>query len=110
MTFTEAASDNAGDKGTGSIDLLSQNPYMFKDVLDDNRDSPEAYWVNCYGAIAAANQALEACEAATDKAAYKSQKAEALVARAYAHFMLVTLFSKVYDPATAAQDPGIPMY
>ncbi|MGH2564929.1 MAG: RagB/SusD family nutrient uptake outer membrane protein, partial [Ginsengibacter sp.] len=39
---------------------------------------------------------------------YVGQKAEALVARAYAHFMLVNFFCKFYDPATASTDPGIP--
>ena len=43
----------------------------------------------------------------------KSQKraieAEALLTRAYAHFMLVNVFAKHYDPATAASDLGIPI-
>jgi starch-binding outer membrane protein, SusD/RagB family len=108
MTFTEAASDNAGDKGLGTIEPLGQLPYKFEDVFDDNRDSPEFYWVNAYGAIAAANQALEACEKAPNPEDYKSQRGEALVCRAYSHWMLVTFFAKVYDPATADQDPGIP--
>src|SRR5678810_679707 len=43
-----------------------------------------------------------------DRDEYASQKAEALVARAYAHFMLVNVFAKFYDPATASTDPGIP--
>jgi hypothetical protein len=43
-----------------------------------------------------------------DKSALGPHMGEAYLARAYAHFMLVTLFSKAYDPATAASDPGIP--
>src|SRR5690606_16279055 len=35
-------------------------------------------------------------------------KGEALLARAYAHFMLVTLYARAYDPADADQHPGIP--
>ena len=38
----------------------------------------------------------------------KHKKGEALVARAYSHFMLVNFFSKFYNEATAATDPGIP--
>ncbi|OMP74825.1 RagB/SusD family nutrient uptake outer membrane protein [[Flexibacter] sp. ATCC 35208] len=109
-TFTEAASDNAADKGTGgTVSLeINTNPYYFRDVIDKTEGSPTYYWNNCYKAIAACNQALQAIENADNPADYNAQKGEALVARAYAHFMLVTLFSKVYDAATAAQDPGIP--
>jgi len=77
-------------------------------VDDKDQDSPENYWFACYTAIAAANQALDAIKNATDTAAYRAQKGEALVARAYSHFMLVTLFSKVYNPDSASKDIGIP--
>jgi hypothetical protein len=109
-TFTEAASDNAADKGSGGTlsEDINTNPYFFRDVPDRDQGTPTNYWNSCYQAIAAANQALDAISKADDPAAYNAQKGEALVARAYNHFMLVTLFSKVYDPATAGQDPGIP--
>lgn len=35
-------------------------------------------------------------------------KAEAYVLRAYFHYLLVNIFAKAYDPATAAMDGGIP--
>ncbi|WEK36305.1 MAG: RagB/SusD family nutrient uptake outer membrane protein [Candidatus Pseudobacter hemicellulosilyticus] len=108
MAFAEAASDNAGDKGTGDRNLMATGPYRFDDVVENNRDFTEYYWINAYAAIAAANQALKACAEATNPEAYTSQRGEGLVARAYAHFMLVTFFSKVYDPATAGSDAGIP--
>ena len=112
--FTEVMSDNAEDKGQGVIgidpDLVKINlqSYMFQDVETTGQDSPEAYWAACYKAIASANEALDVINKSSSPATYKAQKGEALVARAYAHFMLVTLFSKAYDPATAASDPGIP--
>ena len=108
MTFNEAISDNAADKGTGIIDNTNLDPYFFNDVRDNDQDSPEFYWYACYEAIAAANQALQSSNAAPDPNAYRAQKGEALLARAYSHLMLVSLFSKFYDPATAASDPGIP--
>ncbi|HRQ49049.1 MAG TPA: RagB/SusD family nutrient uptake outer membrane protein [Agriterribacter sp.] len=108
MDFCESLSDNVADKGVGEQDITNADAYLYKDVTDNQQDSPEYYWNACYAAIAAANHALEACNAAEDPAGYQAQKGEALVARAYAHFMLVTLFSKVYDPATASSDPGIP--
>ncbi|MCJ8166636.1 RagB/SusD family nutrient uptake outer membrane protein [Pontibacter sp. E15-1] len=109
-TFTEAMSDLALDKGFGQVveDEVNQSPYLFQEVRDKEQGSPQYYWNACYAAIAAANQALEAIRNAPNPTDYNAQRGEALVARAYAHFMLVTLFSKVYDPATAASDPGIP--
>lgn len=106
--FCESASDNVADKGAGVIENFNFDTYRFNDVQDDQQDSPEFYWNACYAAIAVANQALETCRTADDPDAYRAQKGEALIARAYAHFMLVTFFSEVYDPATAAADPGIP--
>lgn len=109
-TFTEALSDLAWDKGFGPVvvDEVNTNPYFFQDVQSKEQGSPDNYWNACYAAIAAANHALEAIENAPNPNDYSAQKGEALLARAYAHFMLVTLFSNVYDPATAASDPGIP--
>ncbi|GAB3354332.1 RagB/SusD family nutrient uptake outer membrane protein [Arachidicoccus ginsenosidivorans] len=110
IPFLEAMSDNADDKGEGRVtfDQDNSDAYHFKDIIKDAQDTPEYYWMQAYGAIAAANQALDAISKASDPDAYAAQKGEALVCRAFAHFMLVTLFAKVYDPATAASDPGIP--
>jgi starch-binding outer membrane protein, SusD/RagB family len=108
MAFCESISDNVADKGAGEIVNTNVDPFFFRDVEDQEQDSPEFYWAGCYAAIAAANQALEACLTAPDPSNYYAQKGEALVARAYAHFMLVTFFSKAYNPSTAASDPGIP--
>lgn len=111
VTFTEAASDNAADKGNGAgmvSEPVNTNPFYFRDVTERDQGSPINYWNACYRAIAAANQALDAISKAGNPEDYNAQKGEALVARAYVHFMLVTLFSKVYNPATATSDPGIP--
>jgi hypothetical protein len=109
MAFTESISDNVTDKGSGVQDKTNIDPYFFRDVTDNQQDSPEYYWNACYTAIAAANQALEAIRnAGADSTQYTAQKGEALVCRAYAHFMLVTFFAKVYDPSTASTDLGIP--
>ncbi|MEP6749214.1 MAG: RagB/SusD family nutrient uptake outer membrane protein [Bacteroidota bacterium] len=113
MAFTEPLSDNAEDKGAAPATAdpesyqINSQAYRFEDVTTVKFDSPVAYWDSCYTAIAVANQALLYCNGA-DSANYSAQKGEALVCRAYAHFMLVTLFAKPYDPATAASDPGVP--
>jgi len=115
IMFTEAMSDNAEDKeGGGSgydfVDQINRQSYRFEvvEVAPDDIDGPDFYWAQCYEAIAAANQALEYINAMPDQAAYAPHRGEALMARAYAHFMLVALFAKTYDPATAGSDPGIP--
>lgn len=113
LLFCEAMSDNAEDKGNASLPpnpnttAVNAQSYKWTDVQFQDYDSPEGYFHACYNAIAAANQALE-FSSGPDSAKYRGQRGEALVARAYAHFMLVTLFAKAYDPATAASDPGIP--
>lgn len=109
ITMAESMSDNAGDKGTTGRSLPNFLAWSYTDQLDaTSLDTPPFYWNACYKAIAAANYALEAIEKADDKASYSASKGEALVARAYAHFMLVTFFAKPYDPATSSSDPGIP--
>ncbi len=110
VSFSEAMSDNAADKGVGQDDRVNVGSYLFKvvDATVDKEDSPDMYWAKAYKAIAAANLALKICNEAADPALYKAQKGEALVARAYAHFMLVSFYSKFYDPTTATSDVGIP--
>ena len=115
ILFTESMSDNAEDKqGGGSsidyVDRINLQSYRYEVVQEspDANDSPDYYWNACYHAIAAANQALEIINKSEDSASLSAQRGEALLCRAYNHFMLVTLWSKVYNPATSASDPGIP--
>ena len=108
MTFCEAMSDNAEDNPSASKDARNADPYFWRDGTSTEQDSPEFYWNGCYAAIAAANHALRSIESKGDPSLYNDQKGEALVARAYSHFMLVSLFAKAYDANTAAGDAGIP--
>lgn len=110
VSFTEAMSDNSGDKGSdaGKTDLINTEPFFWKDFSTDGIDTPAFYWDECYLAIAHANMALEAIEVNKNKISLSAEKGEALLCRAYAHFMLVTLFSKTYDKTTASSDMGIP--
>ena len=113
IPFTETSTDNVGDIGSGDagspdLNVTNADAFFFRDTRSINEDTPEFYWFACYHAIAACNQALEAIGEASNQNAYTAQKAEALVARAYAHFMLVNIFAKFYDPATVSSDPGIP--
>ncbi|MBC7937616.1 MAG: RagB/SusD family nutrient uptake outer membrane protein [Rhizobacter sp.] len=108
QAFAETMSDNVADLGSGGSDNVIHDPFYFIDTKENQQDSPESYWYGCYTAIAAANQALQTIGKADNPNDYIAQKGEALVARAYAHFMLVNFFSKFYDVATAATDAGIP--
>ncbi|MFB5945331.1 RagB/SusD family nutrient uptake outer membrane protein [Albibacterium profundi] len=110
ITFAESASDNAEDKGegVGSEDQRYVDPYHWEDVDSRAQGSPTFYWNNSYEAIAAANQALAAIAEESDNEEYLPYKGEALVARAYAHFMLAVLYAKTYDPAGDNSSPGIP--
>lgn len=110
IPFTESASDNAGDKGLTlqSANLLNMNPWMFKDVETSDPDSPTFYWYSAYKAISASNHALEAIEKLKLSKEWNSLRGEALLTRAYAHHMLIILFSKDYEPSTASTDIGIP--
>lgn len=107
--FCELMSDNVEDNyDNAPPSPIYSKPYFWQDVLQLDQDSPQFYWSSCYRAIAAANQALESINKLGGGANLNPQKGEALVARAYAHFMLVCLFSKFYDPTSAATDLGIP--
>lgn len=110
LTFTEASSDNAEDKGEGIGKLFNtvDIPYAWQDLIGDDTNSSTAYWNACYEAIAAANQALESIEANNLGTGALPYKGEALVCRAYAHFMLATLFATPYKIGGANDAPGIP--
>ncbi len=85
--------------------------FLWEDADEhDDYNTVTNYWQEAYAAIAQANAALEALENITDdRTKFRSAiKGEALACRAYAHFMLVSLFAKNYDAGTAASDLGVP--
>jgi hypothetical protein len=51
---------------------------------------------------------LNADNASGDRVKANQLKAEAYILRAYLHFLLINLYAKAYNPATAATDGGIP--
>ena len=85
--------------------------FLWKDLDElEDTNTPTNYWNSAYEAISQANAALEALDKIeSDDIAYRNAiKGEALLCRAYAHFMLTCLFSNNYDEATAKSDLGIP--
>jgi starch-binding outer membrane protein, SusD/RagB family len=108
-TFTEWMSDNV-DYTTGTFRLTEHNQsYAWQDVIGVNQDTPTNFWETTYDAIAHANEVLAVIDELPGDDAYRDAvKAEALLTRAYGHFMLVNLFAPHYDKGTAKSDPGIP--
>ena len=51
---------------------------------------------------------VNADQASGDKKLLERLKAEAYVLRSFMHFLLVNMYAKAYDPATASADGGIP--
>ena len=107
--FAETMTDNVFDSGdTGLFTAMNSENYNWEMNTSNGTDTQASYWNACYNAIAHANKALDAIEQLGSPANLNPQKGEALIARAYAHFMLVSFWSKRYDPATADTDLGIP--
>ena len=107
--FTEWMSDNVTfTQGTTKRPEYNQ-AYEWKDFTSIEQDTPANFWTSTYDAIAHANEVLAVIDNLPgEKARKDAVKAEALLTRAYGHFMLVNMFAKAYDPETASQDLGIP--
>ena len=109
--FTESASDNSEDR-TAALSSNQNQPmvdlYFWLDPSGSGSSTPAEYWNACYSAIASANHALQAIDEHKMGAKADVYKGEALVARAYAHHMLVMLFAGAYEPGGANAGMGVP--
>ncbi|MDR2414186.1 MAG: RagB/SusD family nutrient uptake outer membrane protein [Odoribacteraceae bacterium] len=107
----EMMSDNVADRGF-SLDCVTaitdDEMYFWKEGTDSDYDSPFAVWTGFYEGIAAANYALRIIDSKPDQENYRAMRGEALLCRAFGHFLLVNLWAEHYDPATADVTPGIP--
>jgi len=107
----ETMSDNVGERpvsGSNSRAILNEEMYLWKDGTQTAQDNPTYAWSEYYAAIAAANHALEAIDAMGNTKTLNPHKGEALLCRAYNHFLLVNLFAEHYSPTTAAATLGVP--
>ena len=111
MVF-EMMSDNVTDNGPQYTDYsnaqLNGQAYRYEDITEPNWDAPKMTYQSCYSAIAAANQALDAIKNLGSPSSLNGSKAEALLCRAFGHFVLVSTFSKAYNPTSSSTDLGIP--
>ena len=113
--FTDWMSDNVGFTTGVTIRPNHREAYAWEDFTDGPtvQDTPVFYWFESYTAIAHANEVLTILDelpANTEElqAQKQSAESEALLTRAYAHFMLVNLFAKHYDQSTSSADLGVP--
>ncbi len=109
--FTDWFTDDCEYISTNIQDPLMTDAFYWRDLEEyDDNCSPSNYWYGAYSAIAQANAALEALEKIdSEDTDYKNAiKGEALVCRAYAHFMIASLFCDNYDESTAKTNLGIP--
>lgn len=130
----ELSSDNYEDNNAphevmsgSSTTYANLNPYSkmddevfaFEQVKSStSSDSPSDVWASYYSSIATANHALEAIARLEAEAKAKNEepsarleaaKGEALLIRAYGHFILVNLFSQAYKDSVASKsDIGVP--
>jgi len=117
--IAELSSDNFIDNNAvlpvnlSSFEKMHEEIFEWKDVTSSTQeDSPSYIWENAYAAIAAANHALQAIEelnASNPEINMDNQKGEALLCRAYGHFILVNIFCQTYKNETDSKsDKGIP--
>ena len=101
--------DNYGDNNPYTTRWLDDT-YNFKDESETDNESMNSFWESAYTAIASANEALKAIDelGGPDKTANLSaMRGEALLCRAYSHFMLANLFCNHWT-TNAANDLGLP--
>lgn len=106
---TELSSDNVDDYGATNpySDRFNQQVFNWEVVTETNNDGIDRLWGACYSAIASANAALAAIEEQGNPASLSAQRGEALVARAYGHFLLVNVFAQHYSPTKSTTDLGV---
>ena len=112
MLVTEFMSDNVDDYGANNpyTDRFIDEVFAWKDVTESDNEDPESIWEASYHAIACANEALAAVDSLSKTTALdlSAERAEALLCRAYNHFILANVFCIAYNPETSASDLGIP--
>ena len=113
MLVTEFMSDNVDDYGANNpyTDRFIDQVFAWDDVTESDNEDPESIWESSYHAIACANEAISAIDSLTrlnPALDLSAERSEALLCRAYNHFILVNVFSIAYNPETSDTDLGIP--
>ncbi len=111
MLITEFMSDNVDDYGENNpnTDRFIDQVFSWADVTETDNEDPENLWGSSYMAIAAANQAIEAIDnlGGPEAAGMEAEYAEALICRAYSHFIITNVFAHSYSTKYSAKDLGV---
>lgn len=109
---TELYADNTDDFGASNpySDRLAEQIYSWGEVTETGNEAPENVWEASYMAITNANQAIVAIDELEQQGVegLEPARGEALLCRAYNHFVLASIFCEGYDPDTAGDKLGIP--
>ena len=110
--FLELMSDNVddfiGEENVYSQRYTDQYGLWQDDTESAQYDNPKNVWETSYSCIATANQALMSIEEMGTPESLLQYKGEALMIRAYNHFVLASIFCMPYNPETASSELGIP--
>lgn len=109
--LTEHRTDNVADNGDRfqTSNELREN-YYWEPSTGAWWGSSERLWSESFNAISAANLALERITEYGNKPEYNSAKGEALLCRAWNHFVMIGIFSHAYNGQTSSTDLGIPYF
>ena len=112
LGFNEMMSDNAdciGENNPYTMQIFDQI-WSWSDVTEEWFECPAWVWEHSYMAIAAANQVILAIDegGGPEAMGMEAEYAEALMCRAFSHFILVNTFCMNYNPETSNEDLGIP--
>lgn len=108
--LAEFSSDNADDNGTrySIYDRLTEEVYHWEDTKESGNDSPGAFWSACYKAVGVSNHALAAINNLGNTEELSAQRGEALMCRAFGHFMLSYIFCQPWTVSNQNTALGIP--
>ena len=109
MMAAEFSSDNVDDYSATNpnSERILEEVFRWEDVTEVSNDGPNRVWETAYLAISSANEALAAIEELGNPESLMPQRGEALVARAYGHFVLVNMFALHYTKTHGSTDLGV---
>ena len=109
--FNEWMSDNTDYMGAqNSQGNRGGDQYFFwQEQTEGGNDSPEQVWMLYYKGVYKANEALAAIEdqGGPKNDILRNSKGEALLIRAYDHFILANEFCRPYNGKTSTKDAGL---
>ena len=109
--FNEWMSDNTDYMGAqNSQGNRGGDQYFFwQEQTEGGNDSPEMVWMLYYEGVYKANEALAAIEdqGGPKNDILRNSKGEALLIRAYDHFILANEFCRPYNGKTSTKDAGL---